>query len=180
MRMTRSTPSKTREIFSWERSSSKTSALRPVTALRRYSVTTTISPYHCCHRRQGLPRSRPGAFIATQLSGYPIFICFDDGLASPNVTDNTKATRSRRGGSAGASGCEEAWEWLEPRNQKFNAGFLMLRERNPATSCLAWASSSFARQRAARVPHSTLPAAASSGKAQRIARELLRRSALGL
>jgi hypothetical protein len=41
----------------------------------------------------------------------------------------------------------------------------------------------FARQCAARVPHSTLPAAASSGKAQRkpqgIASELLRRSALG-
>ena len=41
----------------------------------------------------------------------------------------------------------------------------------------------FARQCTARVPHSTLPAAASSGKAQRkpqgIASELLRRSALG-
>src|ERR1700730_3801040 len=41
----------------------------------------------------------------------------------------------------------------------------------------------FARQRAARVPHSTLPAAASAGKAQRKPRglpELLSRSALGL
>src|SRR3984893_3454398 len=55
---------------------------------------------------KGCPEVGPALFnplckshcIATQLSGCPLFICFDDGPASPNVTDNTKTTRSRRGG----------------------------------------------------------------------------------
>jgi hypothetical protein len=72
---------------------------------------------------KGCPEVGPALFnplckshcIATLLSGCPLFICFDDGLASPNVTENTKTTRSRRGGSAGTSGYEGAREWLEPR-----------------------------------------------------------------